>query len=60
VLAFAGFGRKADVENRSNKLQEILRDDKEWRAVADAPVLWRSTTTRSLLRAKDGTKSWFQ
>lgn len=39
VLAFAGFGRKADVENRSNKLREILKYDKEWRAVEDAPVL---------------------
>jgi len=39
VLAFAGFGRKADKENQSNKLREILESDKEWRAVEDATVL---------------------
>lgn len=39
VLAFPGFGRKADAENRSNKLRQILESDKEWSAVKDAPVV---------------------
>ena len=39
VLAFSGFGRKSDVDNRSNKLREILASDKEWVAVEDAPVI---------------------
>lgn len=39
VLSFAGFGRKADVEGRSNKLRATLESNKEWQAVEDATVL---------------------
>jgi hypothetical protein len=39
VTAFPGLGRKADVADRSEKLREILKTDKEWRAVDDAPVI---------------------
>ncbi|KAL7542338.1 hypothetical protein ACHAXR_011678 [Thalassiosira sp. AJA248-18] len=39
VMSFSGFGRKTDVDNRSNKLREILATDKEWCVVEDAPVI---------------------
>jgi len=39
VLAFPGFGRKSDVENRSNKLREMMTSEKEWSVVEDAPVI---------------------
>ena len=39
VLAFGGFGRKGEVDNKSQKLREILESQKEWRAVADSPVM---------------------
>lgn len=39
VMAFSGFGRKADVENRTRKLREILASDQDWCSVDDAPVI---------------------
>ncbi|KAL7546366.1 hypothetical protein ACHAWF_009702 [Thalassiosira exigua] len=39
VLAFGGFGRKNDVDDKTKKLQEMLAADGEWRAVDDAPVI---------------------
>jgi len=38
VLAFGGFGRKADVAVQSKKLRDMLEMDKEWMVVGDAPV----------------------
>ena len=38
VLAFSGFGRKADVEKQKIKLKQMLKSDKEWIAVQDAEV----------------------
>ena len=39
VLAFSGFGRKADVEKQKIKLKQMLKSDKEWIAVQDAEVV---------------------
>ena len=39
VTAFPGLGRKVDVADRSEKLREILKTDKEWKAVDSAPVI---------------------
>ncbi|KAL3795618.1 hypothetical protein ACHAW5_002814 [Stephanodiscus triporus] len=39
VVAFPGLGRKVDVANRSEKLREMLKSDKEWKAVEGAPVI---------------------
>jgi hypothetical protein len=39
VVSFAGFGRKADVAQRSDKLRALLEANEEWRAVAEAKVL---------------------
>lgn len=36
VIAFGGYGGKA--QTKSKRLTELLESDKEWRAVADAPV----------------------
>jgi hypothetical protein len=39
VVAFSGLGRKEDVAKRSEKLRAMLRTNKEWKAVEDAPVI---------------------
>ena len=39
VLAFSGFGRKADVKKQKEKLRQMLKSDKEWMAVKDAEVV---------------------
>lgn len=38
VLAFGGFGRKADVSFRKRKLYDLLNSDEEWEAIKDAPI----------------------
>jgi len=39
VIAFSGFGRKSDKENRSIKLREMVEADKDWDAVDGAPIV---------------------
>ena len=39
VIAFSGFGRKSDKENRSTKLREMVEADKDWEVVDGAPIV---------------------
>jgi len=39
VIAFSGFGRKSDKENRSIKLREMVEADKDWDVVDGAPIV---------------------